>query len=178
MEKNKMSLVGLSVSNEILGEIGRIAVQQSRIEAQMIILIAELSPDALKKQMSEKSKWTGKNKTLDDLTGYELEQMLVSAFNGRPEYSKEVNELQQSLKRHRQARNLFVHSMWGFGEDFRPDRATRVKPVYKPELQVKGESVIDLDSRLVTLEELHVIAEEIEKLVLLIGNLRVQATGS
>jgi hypothetical protein len=137
----------LTVSPVILQEIGRIAVLESHIEGCLALVVTNLSGvpqltgDALTKAMSLKTlvevvrSLAALRLPLGDPDGADLLQAV-----------KDASTLAQE-------RNAIVHSMWGFGSDFGPSSAIRVKV---------GGFPPSLESKPVTLAELQSLAEKME----------------
>src|SRR5215813_973870 len=99
----------LTVSDEILCEIGRIAVYQSHIEGEMALFIRELLYlDESRGHLITATLSFGR---LIDL----LRSLLRDEFDSDHDYFKEFEEIRKKLVQSEEKRNSFVHSMWGFG---------------------------------------------------------------
>src|SRR5436309_15202611 len=99
----------VSVSKQILHEIGRIAVVQSQIEAQMAIFISELL--YLDEQRGNVVTARLSFRLLIEI----LESLLSDEFSLNHKHFKAFEELRDELNSREQQRNEIVHSMWSFG---------------------------------------------------------------
>ena len=149
--------MSLAVSNDVLCEIGRIAVYQSHIEGQMALFIRELMYlDEVKGNLiaSKLSFWEHM-----DLVG----SLLSNEFGTQSKHVVRFEKFRKSMEKIVPQRNKFVHSIWSFGSKLKSDSATRVK--------IKGAV---LESVPVSLAELQDISKEMEHLEWEIGDLRVR----
>lgn len=152
----------LSVSKDILCEIGRITVWQSHIEGQMARFIQEV----LYLDEADGNLITFKLRFWDlmDL----LAALLNKEFGAQNKHVKRFDEFKQDMKRIVPQRNNCVHSMWGFGHTLKSDSATRVKVVKHKSKGAVRESVA------VSLKELQDMSKEMERLEWMVGNIRVR----
>ena len=152
----------LTVSKEVLCEIGRITVWQSHIEGQMALFIREL----LCLDEASGNLITFKLRVWDliDLLG----SLLTKEFSPTNKHVERFEEFRQAMSKIVPQRNVDVHSMWGFGHDLKSDSATRVKVVKH---KTKGAV---LKSVPVSLEELRKRSKEMEHLEWLISDIRVR----
>ena len=151
----------LTVSNDILCEIGRIAVYQSHIEGQMALFIRELLylDEAKGNLITFKLRFWG----LMDLLG----SLLNTEFGAKNEHVQRFEKFRKDMDKIVPERNNCVHSMWGFGPTLKSDSATRVKVV-------KGASKgAVLESVPVTLSELQDISKALDQLDWEISDIRV-----
>jgi len=152
----------LTVSNEILCEIGRVAVYQSHIEGQMALFIQGLL------YLDE----TQGNLITLNLSFWEhmnlIGSLLRNEFDLQSEYVTTFEDFRKSMEQLVPQRNKFVHSMWGFGSTFNYDSATMVKVV-----KDKSKGAM-LQSVPVTLKELQDISGKMAHLEWLISDLRVR----
>lgn len=152
----------LSVSTDFLQQIGRVTVLQSHIEGQLAVFIRDLlrlassDGDILTAQMS----FGIRLKTVHSL--------LLSRLGSQHEYFKEFEAIQKDIARLEQARNTFVHSMWGFGSTLKSDTATRVKVASSSGAGARMQSVP------VHIDELRELANEMEQREWAVSNLRVK----
>ncbi|MDQ3819959.1 MAG: hypothetical protein M3362_20105 [Acidobacteriota bacterium] len=157
--------MSLSVSDEILCEIGRIAVYQSHIEGQMALFIQGLL------YLDE----TEGNLVTLNLSFWEhmdlLGSLLRNEFGAQSKYVGTFDDFRKSMEMIVPQRNKFVHSMWGFGETFGYDTATMVKVV-----KDKSKGAV-LKSVPVTLQELRDMSGKMAHLEWLISDLRVRICG-
>jgi hypothetical protein len=152
----------LTVSNEILCEIGRIAVYQSHIEGQMALFIQELL------YLDE----TQGNLVTCNLSFWEhmdlVGSLLRNEFGPQSKYVLTFEDFRKSMKEIVPQRNKFVHSMWGIGGALSYDSAIMVKVVKD---RAKGAVLKTVP---VTLKELQDISGKMAHLEWLISDLRVR----
>ena len=153
----------LSVSDEILCEIGRITVYQSHIESELGLFIQELLRIAndgrgdiitVKLPFAELIRVAG--------------SLLRSEFGDDHEQVKRFNKFSSAANVVCERRNQFAHSLWGFGKDLTPNTATRIKLT----LAEKKKSV-KKDVEFLSLGDLKDISEEMTHLLWLISDIRV-----
>jgi len=151
----------LTVSRDILCEIGRITVYQSHIEGQMALFIHELlyMDEAKGNLITFKLRFWG----LMDLLG----SLLNSEFDAQNQYVKRFEQFRKDMEKFVPERNNCVHSMWAFGPTLKSDSATRLKVV-----KDKSKGAI-LESVPVTLNELQEISEALEQLEWELSDIRV-----
>lgn len=152
----------LTVSDAILCEIGRIAVYQSHIEAQManfiqnLLYLDEPRGNLITHRLSFGA--------LIDLLG----SLLSHEFGSNHQHFERFEEFRKKVVRLEEQRNKFVHSMWAFGSTLKPDSATRIKVVKN---RTKG---AQLESTQVALKDLEEVSAAMEQLEWEIGDLRVR----
>src|ERR1043165_7043595 len=111
----------LTISNDFLQEIGRIAVLQSHIEGGLAIVIANLAGvetrvgDALTKPLSFRA--------LSQIT-FSLLKLREKEIGNHREEAAALVRRSCDAEAHR---NEIVHSMWSFGPDFDPQVVSRLK---------------------------------------------------
>jgi len=145
----------LTVSDDILCEIGRIAVYQSLIEGQMALFIREL----LYLDEAQGNLKTSKLRFWDLIK--ELDTLLNNEFGAQNKYVQRFKKFREEMKDFVSMRNNCVHSMWGFGPTLNSGSATRVKA-----------NGAVLESVTVTLEELQGISKALNHLEWEIGDIR------
>lgn len=142
----------ITVSDDFLWEIGRVAVLQSHIEGGLRLVITSLAGlentvgDALTKPLSFRHL-------------VEITESLLKLRSDSRHASSHRTELLTLIRRacHAEARrNQIVHSMWSFGPDGISSQATRLKLAGSPpSLSAHVESVADLTR----------LAQEMEQIV-------------
>ena len=152
----------VTVSKQILHEIGRIAVLQSQIEGQMAVFISELL--YLDEQRGNVLTAKLSFRLLIEI----LESLLYEEFGINHNHFKAFEALRDEMKRREQQRNEIVHSMWSFGSTFGPDSATRVKVVRRKS------GIATREAYPVSLASLKDVAEAMDRLGVKLGNLRVR----
>jgi len=149
----------LTVSKDILCQIGAVAVHQSHIEGQMALFIQELL--YLDEQRGNIITSRMSFRALIDT----LELLLIEEFGSDHRYFKTFEALQDEMNKREQRRNEIVHSYWAFGSTFGPDSATRTKITKrKARREIYPETV----------DELKDIAKAMDSLEINLGRLRVQ----
>lgn len=149
--------MSVTVSDKILGEIGRITVLQSHIETQLALFVRELlSLD------EERGNIVTSRMRLGELSEVLRLLFINSLGNGSPcmaRFDKFIKDLNDCRRR----RNEIVHSVWSFGCDLKDESATRSK-VKKN----KRESVSMM------LSDLQALSKEMEQLEWEAGDLRIK----
>jgi hypothetical protein len=152
----------LTVSDEILCEIGRITVYQSHIESELAFFIQELLRVAndgrgdiitVKLSFNELIRVAG--------------SLLRSEFGDDYEQVKRFDEFSSDANVVFARRNQLAHSLWGFGEDLTRNTATRIKTTEKKQSVRK-------DVEFLSLQDLKNISEEMVHLLWLISDIRVK----
>lgn len=149
----------LTVSNDILYQIGAITVLQSHIEGQMALFIQELLYLDEDRGNIITSRMSFRNliETLDLL--------LQEEFGKDHNFYKRFDNLGNEMKSREQRRNEIVHSFWAFGSTLDSQSATRSKIIKK-----KAKREIHTE----TVENLMEVATAMENLEINLGRLRVQ----
>jgi hypothetical protein len=151
----------LSVSDEILCEIGRVTVYQSHIESELAFFIQQLLRIA--------------NDGRGDIITVKLPfgelirvggALLRSEFCDDHEQVKRFDEFSSGANVVFGRRNQFAHSLWGFGKDLTRNTATRIKVTEKKRSVRK-------DVEFLSLEDLKDISNEMAHLLWLISDIRV-----
>jgi hypothetical protein len=151
----------LSVSDEILCEIGRITVYQSHIESELALFIQELLKIA--------------NDGRGDIVTVKLSfgelirvagSLLRREFGDDHEQVKRFDEFSSGASVVLGRRNQFAHSLWGFGKDLTRNTATRIKVAEKKQS-------VRRDIEFLSLGDLQDISEEMMHLLWLISDIRV-----
>ena|ERR1044072_8329191 len=131
--------MSLYVSDDFLLEIGRIAVLQAHIEAGIALIIQNLAGvsetigNALTKPLSFRN--------LAEISRGLLKLRAAELGEGATEAAEIIGEACKG----EETRNKFVHSMWSFGRDFDPLRATRLKlSGTPPQMQVHDVSLDEI----------------------------------
>lgn len=149
--------MSLTVSDQILAEIGRVTVLQSHIEAQIALFIRELLfLDEAKGNIITSRLRIGE---LIDA----LRSLLVSKLGHGNSHVTRFERFSKELDKCRRQRNEIVHSLWSFGDDLKADSATRSK-VKKN----KREFVP------IKLDDLQKLSKEMEQLEWEAGDMRVK----
>lgn len=139
----------LGVSEDFYTEIGRAAVRQSQIEALLGTVITnvagvdEATGDAIVKPLSFRA--------LADVA-----TSLLKLKRDLREHGDAAADLLKRAEKAEQKRNQLVHSMWAYGPDFDPARATRVKLSGSPP---------ELKAEVVSIDELRALNAEMAEIV-------------
>lgn len=112
----------LTVSDEILCEIGRVAVSHSHLEGELALFIQELLRVANDERgyiLTFKMSFGEKVRV--------VRALLRNEFGDKHAEFIRFEAVRKKAERANDRRNNIAHSMWGFGKDFQSNAATRVK---------------------------------------------------